>query len=147
VRLAFFALSVFVGCSSSEAASTPGDASGDVDEPVVPAESCVRPGDNGNEKGVGTYCSTLGHECDGFAGAPSCLADLGQKQWMCTRIGCTKDDQCGTGATCLIEKDGSACVPNRCLDKSDGGTDAETGSETGGDTGSETGATDASDAG
>jgi hypothetical protein len=144
VRLAIVALFVVVGCSSSETSSgtvDTGTAPADVNEPVVPGDSCVRPGDMGNDKGVGTYCSPLGHECDGFAGAPSCLADLGQTQWMCTRIGCTMDSQCGSGATCLIEKDGSACVPNRCLENRDAGT--ETGSETGADSST----TDASEAG
>lgn len=135
----FFAL----GCSSSsDAPSTSGDASStETNEPKVPDASCVRPGDKGNDKGVGTACSPLGKECEAFAGAPTCLADVGQEQWMCTRIGCTMDAQCGSGATCLIEKDGSACVPNRCLDGMDSGT--ETGSETGADSGS----TDAAEAG
>ncbi len=114
------------GCSSDDAATTTPDAASDSDgTPTVPAESCVRPGDKGNDKGIGTPCTPLGKECAAFPGASVCLADLGQKQWMCTRISCANDADCGTDATCYKESNGSGCVPNRCLDApSDAGTDA-----------------------
>lgn len=114
---------ILAGCGSSESSSTT-DSGSDVGGPKVPDESCVRPGDKGNDKGVGTACTPLGKECVPFPGAPVCLADLGQKQWMCSRIGCTTDAECGTDATCFKDPKGSGCVPNRCLDKPDGGTDA-----------------------
>lgn len=123
-----------IGCSSSDAASTPAADSGSTAEtsggPKVPDSSCVRPGDKGNDKGIGAPCTPLGKECDAYPGAPVCLADVGQDQWMCTRIGCTSDEQCGSGATCYKDPGGSACVPNRCLA---GGGDA--GSDAGGDAG------------
>ncbi|NUO50403.1 MAG: hypothetical protein HOV80_16230, partial [Polyangiaceae bacterium] len=80
-----------------------------------PAESCIPPGDPGNELGVGEYCSPLGKQCEGNAAAQLCLADVGQDQWMCTRIGCDEMTDCGEGAGCLIvQGEGSACVPCKC---------------------------------
>lgn len=136
MRIALLVGALTLGCGSDDAASTTTDAGNtDTAAPKVPDASCVRPGDKGNEKGIGTACTPLGKECAGFAGAPVCLADLGQDQWMCSRIGCTKDEDCGTDTTCFKDPKGSGCVPNRCLNKPDGGTD--TGTETGGETGTD----------
>ena len=85
-----------------------------LDADPTPADSCIRPGDTGNANGVGTYCSPGGGQCSSFDLAPLCLADVGQDQWFCTRIGCDAQTSCGAGAGCLIETDGSACVPCRC---------------------------------
>ena len=80
-----------------------------------PADSCIQPGDMGNELGVGEYCSPLGKQCMDNAAAQLCLADVGQDQWMCTRIGCDATTDCGQGAGCLIvQGEGSACVPCMC---------------------------------
>lgn len=91
-----------------------GDDTAAVDADPTPAESCVRPGDVGNNLGVGQYCTPAGSECAGFDLAPLCLASVGQDQWFCTRIGCDATTDCGEGAGCLIQPDGSACVPCRC---------------------------------
>jgi hypothetical protein len=85
-----------------------------IDADPTPAESCVRPGDHGNDLGVGEYCTPGGTQCDTFDLAPLCLASVGQDQWFCTRIGCDAMTNCGTGAGCLITGEGSACVPCRC---------------------------------
>jgi hypothetical protein len=89
---------------------------------MTPAESCVQPGDVGNEQGVGTPCTPFGGECAAFPGtAAFCLADIGPElsdnQWFCTRTGCDEHPDCGEGAGCLIEGAGSACVPCRCDDR------------------------------
>lgn len=81
----------------------------------TPADSCTKPGDHGNAKGVGEYCTPGGGECAKFAEAGLCLADVGQTQWFCTRIGCTKDDECGAATTCVMRPEGAGCVPNKCL--------------------------------
>ena len=81
---------------------------------MVPDESCTRPGDKGNNKGVGEYCTPQGNECQDFPEAPLCLASVGQDEWMCTRIGCDEMTDCGDGAGCLITGAGSACVPCKC---------------------------------
>lgn len=112
-----------VGCGSDDAPATTTDAGAETSEPKVPAASCVRPGDKGNEKGIGEPCTPLGKECAKFAGAPLCLADVGQDQWMCSRIGCSTDADCGSDATCYKDPKGAGCVPNRCLDKSDAGAE------------------------
>jgi hypothetical protein len=109
---------VLVGCGSDDAPATTTDTGSSTDTndtPTVPAASCVRPGDKGNDKGVGTFCTPLGKECAGFAGAPLCLADVGQDQWMCSRIGCSTNADCGMDATCYKDPKGAGCVPNRCL--------------------------------
>lgn len=80
-----------------------------------PDESCIRPGDVGNALGVGEYCEPFGGQCADNSDAQLCLADVGQDQWMCTRISCEEAD-CGEGAGCLITEDGSACVPCKCDD-------------------------------
>jgi hypothetical protein len=88
---------------------------------TVPATSCVRPGDVGNSHGVGTPCTPAGGECKHQPQAGACLADLGQDQWMCTRIGCSVDADCGEAAVCHHDPAGSACVPAHC-DSGSGGT-------------------------
>lgn len=82
--------------------------------PDAASAMCVQPTDQGNSLGVGTPCTPGGGECAAFPMAPLCLADVGQEEWFCTRIGCTATTDCGTGAGCLIETGGSACVPCRC---------------------------------
>lgn len=92
----------------------PGGAGGAGGGSDVPDESCVRPGDVGNANGVGEFCTPGGDECDPFPLAPACLANFGQDQWFCTRIGCNEETDCGDGAGCQLESAGSACVPCRC---------------------------------
>jgi hypothetical protein len=95
---------------------TGGEAGGEAGGgPEPPPGSCIQPGDKGNDKGVGEFCTPGGGECDKFALAPFCLADVGQDQWFCTRIGCDAMTDCGQGAGCLIVSGmGSACVPCKC---------------------------------
>ncbi|MFO0554854.1 MAG: hypothetical protein U0271_41135 [Polyangiaceae bacterium] len=88
-----------------------GSAGGD---PVTPVTSCVQPGDVGNDIGVGTYCTPGGGECADQADAIICLADLGQDQWFCTKLSCQMDAECGTAASCYIDPQGSACIPDHC---------------------------------
>lgn len=103
-----------IGVLATLPACGDGTADPPVDADPTPAESCVRPGDVGNNVGVGTYCTPEGGECAPFDLAPLCLATVGQEQWFCTRIGCDATTNCGEGAGCLIEAEGSACVPCRC---------------------------------
>jgi hypothetical protein len=101
----------------------------------TPPGSCVQPGDKGNDKGVGEYCTPAGTECNNFPEAPLCLASVGQDQWMCTRISCTATTDCGQDAGCVITPQGSACVPCRCdpsgVGCGDAGTDAGSGGSAG----------------
>ena len=90
VALALATIASFGACGGDDGAS--------VDADPTPAESCVRPGDVGNDHGVGQYCTPAGSECLGFDLAPLCLAQVGQDQWFCTRIGCDANTDCGQGA-------------------------------------------------
>jgi hypothetical protein len=92
---------------------------------------CVMPTDKGNSNGVGAYCTPGGMECSKFPLAAACLADLGQSEWFCTRIGCSMNSDCGDGATCYMQTGGSACVPDKCLQGGTGGAGTG-GSGTGG---------------
>ena len=121
--LAGIALAASCGSDDEESPSGTGGSAGD----PTPPGSCVRPGDKGNDKGVGEYCTPTGKECSGFPEAPLCLASVGQEQWMCTRIGCDATTDCGEGAGCLLTSQGSACVPCRCDDQGIGCADAGSG--------------------
>ncbi len=81
-----------------------------------PAGACVQPGEPGNENGVGEYCTPGGGQCSDNPLAPLCLADVGEDQWFCTRIGCNAMTNCGADAGCLVTPDGSACLPCKCED-------------------------------
>lgn len=115
-RLVSVALVALIACGGDDGAAV--DAA--VDAAPDASNACVQPTDQGNELGVGTPCTPGGGECGAFAMAPLCLADVGQDEWFCTRIGCTAATNCGTGAGCLIETGGSACVPCRCDDRGTG---------------------------
>jgi hypothetical protein len=80
------------------------------------AMSCIQPGDPGNAQGVGHYCTQGGGECAQFPKANICLADLGQSETFCTKIGCQTQDDCGDNAGCHIDPMGSACVLCKCDD-------------------------------
>jgi hypothetical protein len=123
------------GSGGSGGGSATGGSGGAGGDPT-PSTSCVRPGDKGNDKGVGEYCTPAGGECNGFPESGLCLASVGQDQWMCTRVGCDSNTDCGQGAGCLIVPgQGSACVPCRCdsggVGCSDAGTDAGSGGTAG----------------
>jgi len=80
-----------------------------------PAGACIQPGEQGNANGVGEYCTPGGGQCQDNPLAPLCLADVGQDQWFCTRIGCDEMTDCGPDAGCLIVSgEGSACLPCKC---------------------------------
>jgi hypothetical protein len=103
------------GGSTSATGSTAGaGGTGAGGGPTAPAESCAQPGDKGNDNGVGTFCTPGGGECTNFPKAGLCLADVGQDQWLCTRIGCKMDADCGTAAHCHVDPAGAACIPDKC---------------------------------
>lgn len=127
------------GASSTTSSSTSTGAGGEGGDPT-PAESCVVPGGMGNVEGVGEYCSPLGGQCEDNKTAQLCLADVGQDQWFCSKIGCDATTDCGDGAGCHIEQgQGSACIPCACDDTAlgcsgagGGGTGGAGGSSAGG---------------
>lgn len=116
-----------------EDAGNPGDATVNPGDGGVPAESCVQPGEEGNERGVGRFCTRTGNQCAGRM-ANLCLAALAPTagQFFCTHL-CTSNDQCGTGSVCDGDSRGRVCMPARCAPTpADGGT-ASDGGSAGGD--------------
>ncbi|MCY1056193.1 hypothetical protein [Nannocystis sp. SCPEA4] len=77
-------------------------------------DKCRKPGDEGNEKGVGKFCSVEGGECVGNGTATLCLENFDSFSNYCTLINCQSDADCGAGAYCAVDPAGSACVPNDC---------------------------------
>jgi hypothetical protein len=130
--LAFSSLLVVtavVACGSSNGGSSTTSTGGSASTSTSGAggssthmNQCVLTTDTGNNNGVGAYCTPGGGQCSTHPLAGLCLADVGQDEWFCTRIGCTKDSDCGDNATCVMQSGGSGCVPNKCLDNGDGGT-------------------------
>jgi len=79
------------------------------------SNTCGSPGDKGNEKGVGKYCTQGGGQCFG-TGAPICSADIQLSgSGICSKS-CNTDADCGTGATCFQDTLGKGCKPNICND-------------------------------
>lgn len=100
---------------------TPTDAGRDA--PIVaPAESCVQPGAEGNEIGVGRFCSPRRGQCATTPLARLCVPDAAPEvtDWYCTRL-CDSDADCGTAALCLGDARGMGCVPIACLGTLDAG--------------------------
>src|SRR4051812_15436763 len=75
--------------------------------PMTPPNSCTKPGDKGNDIGVGEYCTPNGGECGKFPKAGLCLADVQQDQWFCTKVGCKTDMDCGMAAHCHMDPAGA----------------------------------------
>jgi hypothetical protein len=76
-------------------------------------DGCGQPGDLGNELGVGLYCTAEGNECADNNVANFCIAAFSSHNY-CTKILCKTDEECGSGAQCVQESAGSACVPDYC---------------------------------
>jgi hypothetical protein len=80
------------------------------------ASTCGQPGDQGNQLGVGKFCTTL-NDCSSTPSAGLC-SNLGDATtFFCTKF-CTSGgaaDQCGTGATCQCGNGGCGCTPDACL--------------------------------
>jgi hypothetical protein len=86
---------------------------------------CVQPGDEGNERKVGKYCTVNGGECVnlGLGNAYACTVEHDATAMpFCTKA-CIQDSQCGAGAVCVGDPDPDGgmnaglkgCVPSACL--------------------------------
>lgn len=97
-----------LGCPGEEA-NKPVDAAVDAF-----ASKCGKPGDTGNEIGVGKFCASL-QDCNGTAPLCSSLGD--RDTHFCTKtcsMGST--DQCGANAMCVCNSGNQCgCTPNACL--------------------------------
>lgn len=115
-----FALLGAVFCSQEMPPSV--DMSGDMSVAVSPDmvafSCCGHPGDLGNSKGVGQYCTTNA-QCTGSAKICSYAYAPDKKSYICTTVcfSATDTTSCGEGAICA--KDSSSglfgCVPMTCV--------------------------------
>ncbi|MEK7571853.1 MAG: carbohydrate binding domain-containing protein [Patescibacteria group bacterium] len=76
-----------------------------------PVQGCGAPGDAGNEKGVGKYCTKGGGECAGKE-AFICAAEFTDAT-ICSKP-CSVDADCGSGAVCFQDTLGKGCKPIAC---------------------------------
>jgi hypothetical protein len=75
---------------------------------------CGKPGDTGNEVGIGKFCEGLS-DCD--SSAPLCSSIGDPNTHFCTRT-CPMGDNsvCGTGAECTCNSSNQCgCTPSACL--------------------------------
>ena len=77
---------------------------------------CGKPGDTGNELGIGKFCASLS-DCNGTPSAPLCSSLGDPNTHFCTKtcpMGST--DSCGTGAQCVCNSSNQCgCTPSACL--------------------------------
>lgn len=105
------AVALAVACGSSSGSKTP-DAASTAD---AFATKCGKPGDTGNDVGVGKYCADL-NDCTSSAPLCSVLGD--PMTHFCTRTcqGSGSNVQCGSDATCTCNSNNQCgCTPNACL--------------------------------
>jgi hypothetical protein len=79
--------------------------------------SCGKPGDTGNDQGVGKYCASLS-DCSGNMTATLCSSLGDPTTHFCTHTctGSGSAGQCGTNATCECNGGNQCgCTPNSCL--------------------------------
>ncbi|MEK7571341.1 MAG: dockerin type I domain-containing protein [Patescibacteria group bacterium] len=77
-----------------------------------PIAGCGKPGDPGNEKGVGKYCNSS-VDCLG-SGSPICSADIRPDDPHICSKPCSTDADCGSGAVCYQDVLGKGCKPVAC---------------------------------
>ena len=118
------ALAIALGLSACGSSSTPQkpDAHAPTFDAAPPAadafaSTCGKPGDTGNELGVGKFCATL-DDCanNGSSGLCSNLGDA--TTFFCTKFcsAATGAADCGTGATCTCNSSNQCgCTPDTCL--------------------------------
>ena len=104
-----FAILLVVACGGS--GSKP-DAAIDAFDSI-----CGKPGDMGNELGIGKFClNQSSGECATTANAPLCSSLGNAMTHFCTKT-CTmgSTDQCGTATTCTCQGSSCGCTPTSCL--------------------------------
>jgi hypothetical protein len=78
--------------------------------------TCGKPGDVGNELGIGKFCASLS-DCSSTASAKLCSSIGDPTTHFCTKtcaMGST--DQCGTATMCVCNANNQCgCTPNACL--------------------------------
>jgi len=115
-----FASLLTLACNNSPDMTTPGAdlaTTSSVPPDMAFFSCCGKPGETGNDKGIGQYCMQTS-ECK-----PNLICSAGQstqKTYFCTRTctGTSDTTSCGPNAKCV--QNGSmpvfGCVPQSCLD-------------------------------
>ncbi len=85
------------------------------------AGTCIPgPGDTGNDKNVGAYCTKGGGQCSNYNNPLlQCSSDLSSLAGnFCLIVGCSQDSDCGTDGCCTAPAGESikACIPVGCFD-------------------------------
>ena len=79
--------------------------------------TCGKPGDQGNELGIGKFCASLS-DCSMTQDAPLCSSIGDPTTHFCTKT-CQMGgsaDQCGTATQCVCNGGGQCgCTPSACL--------------------------------
>ncbi len=109
-----------ITCVLTAAACDGGSGTPDTpDAPTVDAyeSDCGKPGDLGNELGIGQFCASIG-ECSTTVSAPLCSSLGDRNTHFCTKT-CQSTGpttQCGTGAECTCNATNQCgCTPSVCL--------------------------------
>lgn len=101
------------GGSTSSTSSSGGSSSGDAG--AATGGNCVPKGYAGNEKKIGAYCdkdTACPFQTDPFLVCTATYDPTGTHSFCTTP--CSKDSECGSGATCVHDTGGSGCVPTQC---------------------------------
>jgi hypothetical protein len=117
---------LLIGCKADSVDTT---THGDMAKPADmagPLSRCGHPGDVGNDKGVGKFCTKLS-DCPSTASICSSLGNgstpSADDTYFCTIYPCTPDagvnDNCGQMASCVCSmgsggNTGCACTPKSC---------------------------------
>jgi hypothetical protein len=111
--LSVWALAIIVvACGGSSKSNTP-----DAFQPDAFESDCGKPGEVGNEKGIGKFCASLS-DCSTTPEAPLCssLGDI--HTHFCTKT-CSATgsaDQCGSVTMCACNTSNQCgCTPTACL--------------------------------
>lgn len=111
-----------LACDDDDAASSgtsDGTDAQSADEPYVPnPKNCVKPGEKGNDKGVGAYCDPdvrcpSSTDPNVLLICTSTDKSTANDSYFCTSP-CTLDKDCGQNAFCGHSPQGSGCVPFSC---------------------------------
>lgn len=124
LSLSFALLLAVAGCGDDTAAGVDmaPDLSVSLKDMALPSQ-CGHPGDTGNSKGVGLYCTLADDNCKPPASLCSALGNgstpSSSDTYFCTMVCAPGATDCGAGASCACQSSQCACVPNSCLGVND----------------------------
>jgi hypothetical protein len=103
-----------VACGGGSSDNPPADTA---PAPDAFESDCGRPGDVGNELGIGKFCAQIS-DCNDTPMAPLCSSLGDRNTHFCTKT-CQSGgapDQCGTATECVCNANNQCgCTPSSCL--------------------------------